>query len=247
VTNANTGQPVGSAQVTVEGTTLGALTTDDGMYAIAAVQGRRSCAYAASATSTTRSVPRPATSRRLRPRADLGVTRRGRGDRYCWAGRCREVGNIGTISADQLATAPKQNVSDLLQGQVDCVQQFSNEGQVGSGTTIAIRGLSSVTQSSEPLIYIDGVRMNNQTYMNNTLTRTTAMGNPGPAGAQNSPKPLDNLNPDDVLRIEVIRGPAATTLYGTEAAAGVIQIFTKRGQLNGRAQWSHRPHGGVRT
>jgi outer membrane receptor protein involved in Fe transport len=127
------------------------------------------------------------------------------------------------------------------------VQQFANEGQVGSGSTIAIRGLSSVTQSSEPLIYVDGIRLNNQTYMANTLTRTTAQGNPGPNGAQNSPKPLDNLNPDDVLRIEVIRGPAATTLYGTEAAAGVIQIFTKRGQTGGAAQWNAVLTGGVRT
>lgn len=252
VTNANTGQPVGSAQVTIDGTTLGALSAEDGTYAIAAVpEGTQLLRVRRLGfTSTSRSVQVASGDVRvdfaLSPISvslDAVVVTGTAGQ-----ARRREIGNsIGAISSEQLATAPKQNVSDLLQGQVTGVQQFANEGQVGSGSTIAIRGLSSVTQSSEPLIYIDGIRMNNQTYMNNTLTRTTAMGNPGPAGAQNSPKPLDNLNPDDVLRIEVIRGPAATTLYGTEAAAGVIQIFTKRGQLNGRAQWNAAFTGGVRS
>ncbi|HMN10441.1 MAG TPA: TonB-dependent receptor [Gemmatimonadaceae bacterium] len=252
VTNATTGQGVGSAQVAIDGTTLGAMSAEDGNFVIAGVpEGNhvvrvRRLGF----TSTTRNVSVGTGDVRVDVAlSPISVSL----DQVVVTGtagqaRRREIGNsIGAINAEQLATAPRQNVSDLLQGQVTGVQQFANEGQVGSGSTIAIRGLSSVTQSSEPLIYIDGIRVNNQTYMNNTLTRTSAMGNPGPAGAQNSPKPLDNLNPDDVLRIEVIRGPAATTLYGTEAAAGVIQIFTKRGQMSGRAQWNAVLTGGIRT
>ena len=48
-------------------------------------------------------------------------------------------------------------------------------------------------------------------------------------GAETPYNPLNDLNPDDIERVEIVKGPAATTLYGTEAAAGVIQIFTKRG------------------
>ncbi len=252
ITNATNGQPVGSAQVTIDGTTLGALSSDDGSYTIANVpEGRqvvrvRRLGFSAASREVvvgTGDVRADLTLSPISVSLDQVVVTGTAGQ-----ARRREIGNsIGAINSEQLAVAPRQNVSDLLQGQVTGVQQFANEGQVGSGSTIAIRGLSSVTQSSEPLIYIDGVRMNNQTYMNNSLTRTSAMGNPGPNGAQNSPKPLDNLNPDDVLRIEVIRGPAATTLYGTEAAAGVIQIFTKRGQRGGGAQWNAVLTGGVRT
>jgi outer membrane receptor protein involved in Fe transport len=252
VTTGTTNQPIPAAQVSLDGTTLGALTRDDGRYTIASVPDGeytvrvRRIGYNADTRSVRIAGGAVTADFALMPASvaldEVVVTG------TAGQARRREVGNsVGAINPEQLATAAKTNVSDLLQGQVAGVQQFANEGQVGSGTTIAIRGLSSLTQSSEPLIYIDGIRVNNQTYMANTLTRTSAQGNPGPAGAQNSPKPLDNLNPDDVLRIEVIRGPAATTLYGTEAAAGVIQIFTKRGASGAGAQWTTAVGTGWRT
>jgi outer membrane receptor protein involved in Fe transport len=252
ITHAVTGEPLNAVQVSVVGTSLGALSGTDGRYAIANVPDgtysvrTQRIGFAAEVRAVTVAGADVTLDMALRP---VSVTL----DEVVVTGtagqaRRREVGNsIGTINAEQLELAPRATMSDLLQGQVSGLQQFANEGQVGSGSTIAIRGLSSLTQSSEPLIYIDGVRVNNQTYMANSLTRTSAAGNPGAGGAQNSPKPLDNLNPDDVLRVEVIRGPAATTLYGTEAAAGVIQIFTKRGQAGTRAQWTATLGAGVRT
>ena len=251
ISSAATNQPIPSAQVSIDNTGLGALSREDGTFSIAGVPDGEH-------TIRVRRVGFNADSRRIRVSsvtvsADFALTPISVAlDEVVVTGtagqaRRREVGNsIGAIGSDQLAVAAKTTVSELLQGQVTGLQQFANEGQVGSGSTIAIRGLSSVTQSSEPLIYVDGVRVNNQTYMANTFTRTSAAGNPGAAGAQNSPKPLDNLNPADVLRVEVIRGPAATTLYGTEAAAGVIQIFTKRGQ-SGQAQWTATLNSGFRT
>lgn len=251
ITSGTTNQPVASAQISIDNTTLGALSREDGRYTITGVpdgehtirvrrigfslESRRITSSGASVVVDFRLMPVSVALDEVIVTGTAGQARR------------REVGNsIGAIGSDQLAVSAKSTVSELLQGQVAGLQQFANEGQVGSGTTIAIRGLSSLTQSSEPLIYIDGVRVNNQTYMANTLTRTSAAGNPGAAGAQNSPKPLDNLNPADVLRVEVIRGPAATTLYGTEAAAGVIQIFTKRG-LSGKAQWTVALNSGWRS
>ncbi|MBC7896267.1 MAG: TonB-dependent receptor [Cytophagaceae bacterium] len=252
ISSTTTEQAIGAVQVTIDGTQLGGLTGDDGQYVIPGVPD-------GTHTVRARRLGYAVGSRSVQvnggdARADFALTPISVSlDQVVVTGtagqaRRREIGNsVGSINAEQLAVAPRSTTSELLQGQVAGVQQFANEGQVGSGSTIAIRGLSSVTQSSEPLIYVDGIRVNNQTYMNNTLTRSSAAGNPGAAGAQNSPKPLDNLNPDDVLRIEVIRGPAATTLYGTEAAAGVVQIFTKRGQSGGRAQWAGVLSGGVRT
>lgn len=249
---ASSGEPVGEAQVAIDGTAFRTTSGADGRYAIAGVPDgthrvvARRIGYAAESRTVTVAggdVTLDFTMNPVSIRLDEVVVTGTAGQ-----ARRREVGNsIGTIDNERLAGAPRTTMSEMLQGQVAGVQQFANEGQVGSGSTITIRGLSSLTQSSEPLIYIDGVRVNNATYMNNSLTRTTATGNPGANGAQNSPKPLDNINPDDVLRIEVIRGPAATTLYGTEAAAGVIQVFTKRGQFGARPQWNLTLGGGVRT
>jgi TonB-dependent starch-binding outer membrane protein SusC len=251
ILSGTTNQPIASAQISIDRTTLGSITKDDGRYVITGIpDGEHTLRV-----------------RRIGFNAETRVIRVSGGeivadfklmpvsvalDEVIVTGtagqaRRREVGNsVGSINPEQLQASARTTVSELLQGQVTGLQQFANEGQVGSGSTISIRGLSSLTQSSEPLIYIDGIRVNNQTYMNNSLTRTSATGNPGAAGAQNSPKPMDNLNPSDILRIEVIRGPAATTLYGTEAAAGVIQIFTKRGQ-SGKAQWNVALNSGWRT
>ena len=127
----------------------------------------------------------------------------------------REVGNsITTINATDLPDRPT-NVMDLLTGVapgVDVVPQAG--GETGQGSNITIRGVNSINNSGNPIIVIDGIRI-----MSNKL----------PSVAGNQPSPLDQINPNDIERIEVISGPAASTLYGTEATSGVIQVFTKRG------------------
>jgi len=97
-------------------------------------------------------------------------------------------------------------------------------GRLGSGPAIQIRGRSSIGLDNSPLLYIDGVRINN----------ATAAGPVAPSGrlggqASNVAGRLNDINPDDIESIEIIKGPAAATIYGTEAANGVIQIITKRG------------------
>ena len=105
-------------------------------------------------------------------------------------------------------------------------------GEIGQGKQIRLRGNSSVSMSNQPIIYIDGVRM-----MSERLPPGQRAGLPGGRGANVTASPLDDINPNDIERIEVIKGSAATTLYGTEASAGVIQIFTKRGS-QGAPVWT---------
>ena len=137
--------------------------------------------------------------------------------------RRREIGNsIAQINAAEIEATPTTDFGDLLQGRSAGVTIMDNSGQAGAGATIRLRGVNSVTQGNTPLIYIDGVRVTNS-----------------PLGADpetnQATSALNDINPDDILRIEVIKGPAATTLYGTEASSGVIQVFTKRG-ASGRPQ-----------
>src|SRR5215471_15296374 len=94
----------------------------------------------------------------------------------------------------------------------------------------SMRRPRSIGLSNNPLIYIDGVRVNNSTNLG-------PAGIPGGLGSQGNPveSRMNDINPEDIESIEVIKGPAAASLYGTEAANGVIQIITKKGASD-RAQ-----------
>jgi TonB-dependent SusC/RagA subfamily outer membrane receptor len=141
------------------------------------------------------------------------------------AARRREIGNsITQINQAQIEAAPISDVGDILQGRALGATVLDNSGMVGAGNTIRLRGNNSVSQGNSPLIYVDGIRIRNTAY-------------PGDPEQNQSASPLNDINPDDIERVEVIKGAAATTLYGTEAAGGVIQIFTKRGAA-GAPAWS---------
>ena len=147
------------------------------------------------------------------------------------AARRREIGNtIASVSVADIAEPPA-NVDALLQGRVAGMTVFNASGNAGSGARIRLRGNVSVAQSNQPLIYVDGVRIRSTSFDKNV----PPTGYPGRSG-NDVASPLNSINPADIDRIEVIKGAAATTLYGTEAAAGVIQIFTKRGHT-GAPQW----------
>ena len=104
-------------------------------------------------------------------------------------------------------------------------------GTTGGGSRIRIRGSNSLSLSNEPLIIIDGVR-----------AISDVSGSTIDIGGQN-PSRLDDLNPEDIEDIEIIKGPAAAALYGTAAANGVVQITTKRGRA-GKTKWTAYADGG---
>ena len=123
------------------------------------------------------------------------------------------------------ANAPINDVSNLLTAREPGLVGVLGGGLSGQGAQIRIRGNSSLSQSNEPIIFIDGVRMNNG---------ASNQGNGGGGGAATR---LDDIDPNTIERVEVLKGAAAATLYGTEASNGVIQIFTKVGS-QGVPRWS---------
>lgn len=137
----------------------------------------------------------------------------------------RAIGNaVSRLDAAEIsAVRPIRNIQDLIQGRTPGLAFDRTGGQVGEGSIIRIRGVSSFGLGSQPLIYIDGVRMDNTMGLGPTLPNT--------GSGQRAAAALDDLNPNDIESVEIIKGPAAATLYGTEASAGVIQIITKRGQV----------------
>src|SRR5690606_33236790 len=141
--------------------------------------------------------------------------------------RRREVGNtIAQIRIDEVTDAPT-TIDGLLQGRVAGVQVGAITGQAGSGGDIRLRGASSIAMSNQPLVYVDGVRVRSDAYPDNN---PPVGGSAQLYGPFNRNSPLNDINPADIERIEIVKGAAAATLYGSEAAAGVIQIFTKRGR-----------------
>ncbi len=131
------------------------------------------------------------------------------------------MATMDTMSIQRTAAA---NPQQLLAAASTGVSVLANSGQPGAGATLRLRGVNSVSQGNNPLIYIDGVRVFN--------------GNgPVATGGGQQSSPLNDISPDDIDHIEIVKGPSATTLYGTEASGGVIQIFTKTGR-SGSAQWT---------
>jgi outer membrane receptor protein involved in Fe transport len=148
------------------------------------------------------------------------------------AARRREIGNtIAQIRPSDLPSRPT-DVQELLRGAAPGLNISSSAGDMGMAQAIRLRGVHSVNMSNTPIIYIDGVRIRSQaTPLANAVDFRSQRGD----NVQVSP--LAQLNPSDIERIEVIKGSAATTLYGTEASAGVIQIFTKSG-ATGATVWT---------
>jgi len=147
------------------------------------------------------------------------------------AARAREVGN--SVSQIDLTTVqPPSNVGQLLQGRSAGMQVMPSSASAGSGSMIRLRGNVSVAMSNQPLIYVDGVRIRSDGYQRNVPPTGSDL-----RSGNDIASPLNDINPQDIERVEVIKGAAASTLYGTEAAAGVIQIFTKKGHT-GQPQWT---------
>ncbi|HEX7049513.1 MAG TPA: SusC/RagA family TonB-linked outer membrane protein [Longimicrobiales bacterium] len=128
---------------------------------------------------------------------------------------------VASVDAGEIAeVAPVTNVANVLQSRVPGVSLQLASGTSGAAQTIRIRGAASISLSNEPLIFIDGVRADGGT-----------SGSGGVGGQQTSR--LNDLRPENIASIEIVKGPAAATLYGADASAGVIQIITKRGQVGG--------------
>ena len=243
VTDAKLGIGVPDVQVVVVGTRRGAVTDASGHYTIAALP--------AGATSLRTQklgygpVTRPVTVEAGQTvTVDFALTTAVTSlDEVVVTGtpgatEKRTLGNaVSSIKAGDLtATVPVPNVTELLQGRSAGVNVVTNSGSVGTSATIRIRGAGSLSANSQPIYYIDGIRMNSgvQTSFDNsgsTVQATSA---------------LDAIDPNDIESIEVIKGPAAATLYGADAASGVIQIITKKGKSGRQStEWTARGETGT--
>ncbi len=144
--------------------------------------------------------------------------------------QARSIGNtVSTIDAAEIVElAPISTVQELLTARTPGLTLMKNSGQAGSSSKLRIRGAGSLAAGLQPVVYVDGVRMKSGTQGGQDV---------GWGGAQGTDA-LDFLNPNDIESVETIKGPAASTLYGADAAGGVIQIITKKGRAGSGLVWN---------
>ncbi len=237
VTDARSGLAVGGTSIAIQGTRLGAATASDGSYRIADVPAgsqvvvARRIGYASTRQAVTVTAGQSATADFALDASaysldEVVVTGTAGGEQRRTLGNAVAV--IDAATALERSAAP--DLTALLSSRSPGAIITPGSGRIGAGPTIQIRGRSTLSLSSEPIVYIDGVRVNNAV-------------NQGPQGgflgAQNAgvANRLNDISPDEIESIEIIRGPAASTIYGTEAANGVIQIITKKG-VSGATRWT---------
>ncbi|HEY7235688.1 MAG TPA: TonB-dependent receptor [Gemmatimonadaceae bacterium] len=223
-------RPISDVQITVVGTTLGARTDEQGRYHIGSVPAgaRQLRSQRIGLASVTRSIDvvagQTASVDFRLAEAALSL------DAVVVTGtaaesRKKEVGNaMATIDMKPIEVQPVKNTQDILAGRGPGITVMQNSGQPGAGGTIRLRGTNSITQSNAPIVYVDGVRIYSD-------------GGPLTPSARQSTLAMNDIKADDIERIEIVKGAAATTLYGTQASGGVIQIFTKKGSA-GAPEWS---------
>jgi TonB-dependent starch-binding outer membrane protein SusC len=236
VVDGNTRSPLGGVALTIVGTTRGAVSGAGGAFAIADVPIgevllRAKMIGFAPAEQRVTVTGDQAARVELQLRATAVEL-----DQIVVTGTAgptskRALGNaISTINADEITQqASISNLGELLQARAPGVQILANSGTPGTRADIRVRGAGSLT-AYEPVIYVDGIRFNSENL--GTFTPSGA-GTTSFRGQQTSA--LDLINPADIETIEILKGPAAATLYGAEAAAGVIQIITKKGSRGAQA------------
>lgn len=239
VVGGTSGLPLGDVQVTVEGTGLGVLTNGQGRFLLLNVpvgqhtivttligfgQERLDVTVTAGQQTNVGTIRMFARAVALEGMVVTGTAT---------ASQKREVGNsISLITSEQIEAAGIVSIDDILRGTALGLSVQGSSGIAGAGSQILVRGLNSFNGQNRPLIYVDGVRLNDR-----GAYETSLRSNQGATI-------LNSINPQDIERIEIIKGAAASTLYGTQAGAGVIQIFTKKGSV-GQRRWTYTAEAGL--
>jgi len=219
VTDAESGEPLIGATVSVVGTTRGTSTDVDGNYSIEVPAGSTQlrCAYTGYAEQVVALSAANVQNFALKAGSVLDeVVVIG----YGVAKKSDLTGSVASVNEKNfnkgLVTAPDQ----LIQGKIPGVQVINNSGQPGGATTVRIRGNSSIRTGNQPLFVVDGIQQ---------LGASTQPGtNAGGLGSTAPSNPLNYINPADIESIEVLKDASATAIYGSRGANGVILITTKR-------------------
>ncbi|MDO4985213.1 MAG: SusC/RagA family TonB-linked outer membrane protein [Prevotella sp.] len=228
------GQPIIGAAVKVDGTNTGMLTDVNGKFSLTLPEGKKSLTISylgyEAKTVTAKNGMRVFLKADATALEEVVVTAMG------IKRSAKALGYSATsLDGEEIAEVRTNDIMSGLAGKVAGVQISTTSSDPGASNSVIIRGVSSLNGSNQPLYVIDGVPMSNSsTYSSNGLNNGYDFGNGANA-----------VNPDDVENMTILKGAAATALYGSRAANGVILITTKSGkkqagvgvEYNGGIQW----------
>jgi iron complex outermembrane receptor protein len=213
-------QPLQGVSVIIKGQTTGTQTTENGNYQLTVERGKTlvfsMVGYRTTEVTVSQAVHNVVllTDESLQEEVvvtALGVKR-----------APRELGySVSTIQAEELTKTGSPNIAGALYGKAPGVRISTSPGGATSGANINIRGINSITGHSRPLIIIDGVPMRNNDFNNSDYWNDQRSRGNG----------LEDLNPEDIASLSILKGASAAALYGSEALNGVVMITTKSGRV----------------
>ena len=206
-----TGEPIIGATVRVDGTQTATISDFDGNFALTANQGANiSVSYVGFVTATVKAAPNLVITLKEDQTVLQDVVVIG----YGTVRKSDATGSVMTVEADQLNKGLATSPADLLQGKTPGVQIMTNSGAPGAGSTIRIRGGSSLSASNDPLIVIDGLPISSTEISGGDV--------------------LNTINPNDIESFSILKDASATAIYGSRASNGVIIITTKKGKAGAK-------------
>ncbi|WP_016777910.1 TonB-dependent receptor plug domain-containing protein [Anaerophaga thermohalophila] len=227
VTEAGTGEPLPGVTVVIKGTQQGAISRVDGTYSVqASPDDVLVFSFIGFKTQEQTVGDREVINVALEPEI-LGL------DEVVVIGygtvrKEDATGSVTAIEADEINRGAPVSPEDLLNGKTAGVRITNSGGAPGAGSTIRIRGGSSLSASNDPLIVIDGVPVDNE----------------GVSGMRN---PLSSINPNDIESFTVLKDASATAIYGSRASNGVILITTKKGREGQPLKFNYHGYATVNT
>ncbi|HZS61187.1 MAG TPA: SusC/RagA family TonB-linked outer membrane protein [Gemmatimonadaceae bacterium] len=241
--------PIPAAQVTVTGTTIGALSNDSGVFALRLPSdaksltvrriGYRQTTVPVTPGQTDITIALDKDVLKLEQQVITGVA--------TTVSSRNAANDVAVVTSAQVNEVPAPTVENALQGKVaGAIIQSNNGGAPGGGLQVQIRGITSINGNAEPLYVVDGVIVNNETINNGLNAINNSGGGQNSVGqfVANAPSFEDSgvnriadINPSDIESIEVLKGASASAIYGSKASAGVVIITTKHGKA-GKAQWN---------
>jgi TonB-linked SusC/RagA family outer membrane protein len=246
VTNTQTSAGVGEATIAVQGTLIVAQTSPDGKYSLNAPDGPAILVFRAigyKGVTDTVGVERATADVALEPDPfhlqEVVVTGQSTGIE-----KTNLPNAVATVNADELTRAPTGTLEGALQGKIPGALIQANSGAPGGGLQVNLRGVSTINASVDPLWVVDGIVVSDDAIPNGANAVTAAQAGGNPRNQDNPVNRIADLNPEDIERIEVLKGGSAAAIYGSKATNGVIIITTKHGQT-GKPQFNITQRFGV--
>jgi TonB-linked SusC/RagA family outer membrane protein len=239
VTNAETGQGLSEATISVSGTRIVAQTGNEGNYILNAPDGDLTLVVRAIGYKR-REVSVPASQATADVTLDPDVFKL---EEMVITGQVTGVERqnlpnaVATVDAADITRAPTPTLESALQGKIPGALIQANSGAPGGGIQLNLRGISTINASVDPLFVVDGIVVSNAAIPNGANAVTLAQSGGNPRNQDNPVNRLADLNPADIEKIEVLKGGSAAAIYGSKATNGVVIITTKRGQ-QGKPQFN---------